>query len=222
MNLALTFDLDWAKEEWVYPLIHQLVQAEVKATWFITNHATYLQELRKYPQLFELGIHPNFYTNSTHGAHPKEIVDHMLNLVPEAKCVRTHGLNCSSEIIDLFFTYPQLKIDSSLLVKNAPYSHKFNLYKGTNSITRIPIVWEDDVFIGMPENIRNYDILDGKSGPLVVDFHPVHIHLNSHSWAQYINHKNGTSEPHSFFGVRDIFNQLIENPKVSFHLLTEI
>ncbi len=67
---AITLDVDWAPDFMIDAAAQALVDREVKATWFVTHASPAVERLREHPDLFELGIHPNFLAGSSHGATP--------------------------------------------------------------------------------------------------------------------------------------------------------
>ena len=100
-DVLVTLDVDWAPDCVIDAVAALLIDANVRATWFITHESPALDRLRQRPDLFELGIHPNFFPGSTHGTDPKEILRHCMSLVPEAKSIRTHGLYQSGQIFEI-------------------------------------------------------------------------------------------------------------------------
>ena len=64
INPLLTFDTDWAPDYTIDYVSEKLEKAKIKSTWFITHDSPAIQRLVNNP-LFEVGIHPNFLSNST-------------------------------------------------------------------------------------------------------------------------------------------------------------
>ena len=91
-SLAITLDIDWAPDHVIDRIAAQLIDARVRATWFVTHQSPAIDRLRARPDLFELGIHPNFLNQSTHGETPAEVLAHCMALVPDARSMRTHSL----------------------------------------------------------------------------------------------------------------------------------
>ena len=90
--IAITFDMDWAPDWAIEDIVRYLVPREVKATFFVTNETPALNTLRRYPELFELGLHPNLFPGSSHGSSCQEVFESCRKIVPEAVSMRTHGL----------------------------------------------------------------------------------------------------------------------------------
>jgi peptidoglycan/xylan/chitin deacetylase (PgdA/CDA1 family) len=66
-RVCVTLDVDWASDAMIDQTARILLEHEVPATWFITHASAAVDRLRDHPELFELGIHPNFLPGSTHG-----------------------------------------------------------------------------------------------------------------------------------------------------------
>ena len=94
----LTFDQDWAPDFLIKYTADILTKKNIKATWFITNDSPILKTLKENP-LFEIGLHPNFYSDSTQGANFDLVLQNLKKLVPEAKSARTHSLLQSNHLL---------------------------------------------------------------------------------------------------------------------------
>jgi len=144
--IYLTFDIDWAHDEILEDTIDLVEMYKSLATWFVTHATPLLGRLRNNPD-FELGIYPNFNFlldgDNRAGKNAEEVLDRLLTLVPEAKCVRSHSLTQSSRLIDMF--------------SHKRFTHECNTFIPANSgialkpwssfcgLTRVPYFWEDDV-----------------------------------------------------------------------------
>ena len=78
----ITLDIDWAPEVVIDWMAQVLIDANVRATWFVTHESQAVNRLRRRSDLFESGIHPNFMAGSSHGATPIAVLRHCLDLVP--------------------------------------------------------------------------------------------------------------------------------------------
>ena len=68
MNLdrfVVTLDIDWASDEVIRHCADILEARNVKATWLVTHASAAVQSLADRGDLFELGIHPNFHSDTT-------------------------------------------------------------------------------------------------------------------------------------------------------------
>ena len=105
-KLFITIDIDWAHDEIIKDTAKLLKEANVCATWLVT-HKTFLVKELSQNKSFELGIHPNFNKlldgNSKDKINASQIVKNMLDIVPNAKSVRSHSMTQNSRLLDLFF-----------------------------------------------------------------------------------------------------------------------
>ena len=184
----LTLDVDWAHDDILADAIELVEAYQVPATWFVTHDTPLLARLRSNPN-FELGIHPNFNFllngDDRFGKNAADVVDRLMAIVPEAKCVRSHSTTQSSGLLDLFMrkglTY---ECNSFIPVQSGIELKPWLLWSG---ITCVPYCWEDDVAcLYGPEN-GSWPIsrLIGLEGIKVFDFHPVHIFLNTEQMDRY-------------------------------------
>lgn len=193
-NLSvITIDTDWAPDFAIMQVIELLVKKNIKATWFVTHQSSVLDVLKDHKEIFEIGIHPNFFANSTQGKNNKEVIEKLLTFVPEAKSIRTHSLFQSLNLLDFIsHNYPQITIDSSLLMKKSPFLTPHSLYFHSGGMmTRFPIFWQDD--IESSEKIPTWNLEEPvyhTKGLKVFNFHPIHLWINTFNINQYLKLKN--------------------------------
>ena len=189
----ITIDLDWAEDFVISNTLEILEKYDVCVTWFITHKTKLLERIRKNTK-FEIGIHPNF-NRLIELHHTKGTVDSilssMLDIVPEAKSVRSHSLMSSSRILDKFVEYGLTHESNILLPTNhSTIARPFRIW---NSLIRVPIFWEDDIACRLKIESPNRFNLDTQLkdiGFLVVDFHPIHIYINPDTISLYENTRN--------------------------------
>lgn len=177
---TLTFDVDWAPSWVVEEIAGSLIEAGVRSTWFITHEIEALALMREHSALFELGIHPNFQPGSTHGATADEALAHCLALVPEARCVRTHGLMLSTPLLDLILQTTQVRIDVSIFLPRATGVQPVIYERPDGTLIRLPYVWEDDLEMGVSDPEWRIDgVIRRGAGLKIVDLHPLHVAMNA-------------------------------------------
>lgn len=186
-QVAITLDVDWAPDFAIDLAAAALVQANVRATWFITHDSPAVRRLRDHPALFELGWHPNFFPGSTHGVTEQEVLAHCQQLVPEARVVRTHGLLQSTRLLDLMRGTTGIRADASLLLRGHAHLAVHALPLPSGGLLRVPFWWEDDIEMhtARPLWTLGASFADGLPGLRVLNFHPIHIALDSTSVAAY-------------------------------------
>jgi len=186
---ALTIDVDWAPEYAIKSVATILIKNKIKCTWFITHISEQIEDLFKENELFEFGLHPNFFSLSSHGENEQEIMDYFRRILPGNKIVRTHALYQSSRLLNDFITKYDIEIDVSLFLREMPNIIPHYLFLNhdlKNKIFRIPYFWEDD--IEMYNTNKSWDISNKKyhvEGLKVFNFHPTFIYLNGDKMIQY-------------------------------------
>lgn len=187
-KIFLTFDIDWASDEVLEYCIDIIEKANVKATWFVTHETPLLERLRANPN-FELGIHPNFNPllegDFTYGKNYKEVLKHFLNIVPEAKSMRSHCLGISSRILQE--------------AKNLGITHESNIcipamaagggilkpYINWDRLIRCPYHWADDVACMYEQKIDFTRFSFFENHYFIISFHPINLFLNTESLNRY-------------------------------------
>lgn len=185
-DLALTLDVDWAPDFMIDFAAAVLIEHKVRATWFVTHESPALARLRQQSDLFELGIHPNFFPGSTHGKTPEAVLRHCMELVPDAVSVRTHGLFQSTPLLAQIMDQTPVKIDCSLFAPHAPNLGPVEYQWAQRTLLRLPYFWEDDFEMERAKPCWQLAPLLAKGpGLKIFDFHPVHIYLNSRTMEAY-------------------------------------
>ena len=176
MAVHLTFDIDWAPDWAVLETLNILERYRVSATYFCT-HKTCINELI-IERGHNIGLHPNFLPGSSQGSSPREIMNMLLSIAPEAKCLRTHALVQSTTLLnEVFGNYPQLKYDFSLYTPGIPLTRFIDWNFSDASFRRINYQWEDDGCFYIPD--YRWNDIEVSSPYFVMDFHPIHVVLNS-------------------------------------------
>ncbi|MDA8649873.1 hypothetical protein N9M31_07685 [Alphaproteobacteria bacterium] len=180
--VALTFDIDWVCDEILEDCIELVEKTGAPATWFVTHDTRLLERLRANKQ-FELGIHPNFNALLDGGSgHAEEILDKILEIVPEAVSVRSHSLVNSSRLVELFHKKGLLFECNDFI----PAQSKIILkpWAVWNGMVKIPHFWEDDAECLYNSALTIEELLS-VNGIKVFDFHPIHVYLNTADLALY-------------------------------------
>lgn len=185
-ELVLTLDVDWAPDFMLDFVIDVLAVRMIKSTWFMTHPSPAIERLRRLPELFELGIHPNFRPGSSHGATPEEILKHCLGLVPEAESMRTHSLVQSSTMLDAVLRLTPIKVDVTHFLPRHPNLRPFEFRSRGRGLWRVPFNWQDDyeLYEGAPcWDLQS--ILRWGPGLTVLNFHPCLIYMNANDPARF-------------------------------------
>lgn len=185
-GIGITIDIDWAPDVVIDYVAAILLKHQTRATWFVTHASPAVERLRLYPELFELGIHPNFLPSSTHGATPSDVLRHCMSLVPDALCMRTHALVQSTPLLALVLEQTPIRVDASLYLPYFQHALPFEYHWRSRTLLRIPYFWEDDFEMERPvPQWQINPILELDQRVMVFDFHPIHIYLNSANVESY-------------------------------------
>ncbi|SCA56239.1 conserved hypothetical protein [Candidatus Terasakiella magnetica] len=183
---VITLDIDWAPDFIINNVADILIEHRVNATWFATHLSSAVRRLQEYNDLFEIGIHPNFMEGSTHGKTSIDVLKHMMDLFPEAKSMRSHGLVQSSSILAEVCEYTSIVTDVSLFLPSIPYSIYSEYWTPHRKLDRYTYVWEDNYEMFKPTAYWRYENTgrdDLKLG--IINFHPVHLVLNGADLSNY-------------------------------------
>jgi len=178
----ITIDIDWASDEIVDHVSSILLGKKVKATWFITHDSPSIRRLADYPETFELGLHPNFRTDSSQGSSVDQVMRFLRKILPHSGLIRTHGLIQSSALLAELTNHFGMTVDLSLFLYNTPLitPHELHYTEEKRSLLRIPYFWEDDHEFKAPTPCWSFSSERYHCrGLKVFDFHPIHVVLNS-------------------------------------------
>ncbi len=195
-SLCISFDIDWAPDELVEPVVEMLLESGVRATFFATHQSSLLKQLDN--DRFEIGLHPNFSgADNLNGA-----LQTLADMYPEAKGARSHSLSVSGAILQTY-------VDSGLKYESnahLPFHEGLHPVKRMKELVSIPIYWEDDTnfLLGLPYDLDNLRL--DEPGLKVLSFHPIHVFMNTFSEAHYTSYKKYYQDPQqlrAFINKRD-------------------
>jgi hypothetical protein len=180
--LCLTLDIDWAHDEVIADSLALVAESSVAATWFVTHATPVLADIRATPR-HELGLHPNF-NPLLDGANGDvgDILKRIRDIVPEATSVRSHSLTRSSRLAVRFREHGMTHESNYFLPPSA--GERITPWRDFSGLLQVPIRWEDDVRLLDP-TIGEPSAHLGRLAPLTVDFHPIHVFLNTVTIADY-------------------------------------
>jgi hypothetical protein len=222
-EFLITLDIDWAPDFVVDFVARELLARQVRATWFITHQSPTLDLLRAAPDLFELGLHPNFLPGSSHGNTPAEVLSHLTSIEPQALSMRSHSLAQSTPIFDAVLKETHVRVDSTIFLPNMdgirPVEH---LIRG-NRLLRVPFFWADDYEMERRSPDWHLNSRLEITGLKVFLFHPIHLFLNSASFDSYAGLKKRTPQLqlltedfaqdyiHNGSGTLTLFRELVDH-----------
>lgn len=184
---CFTGDFDWASDFCLDELVGFLSGYGIVPTIFATHSSEALAR-HAADGLVDVGVHPNFLEGSSHGDDEVQVIDHVLGLVPQAECWRSHCFVDSTRIarrmLDRGLCY-----DSNLCLYLEP--NLVPLRHGTGTV-RLPVFWEDDC---------HWDLTDGDwdlervidrfltPGLKILNVHPFMFAANVSSTEHYLSVK---------------------------------
>jgi hypothetical protein len=215
---VLTGDQDWAPD-WALEAMCEVVTAQdVPLHLFVTNDAPVLRDV---PARVTFGIHPNFAVGSSHGRTEDEVIAHCLELVPGASTCRVHRFAESSPILGKL-------LEHGVVAASHPLSFLqpalVPLIQGTGFL-RFPVVLEDDQFLELAQPELDLTLaleLLLTPGLKILNFHPVHVALNTPSLDYYARRRAALfsnpckpCEPYRGRGVATVLRELIAGVKAA-------
>ena len=191
----VTLDLDWAPDFMIEYAAERLVHHGVRATWFVTHASPAIDRLRDRGELFEIGIHPNFRSESSHGSDLVSVLKTCMELVPDAVSLRSHSLIQSTSILEAIIRETVIQVDGSVFLPGARGVEPVHYSMGDRSLVRVPYIWDDCYEIHQRASAWSGSEFMKTKGIKVFNFHPVHVYLNSAGPDNYAALKTRVSGP---------------------------
>lgn len=176
---AITFDIDWVPDFIIDSVATQLESARIPSTWFVTHGSKAIDRLASKSDLFELGIHPNFRPNSSHGESPRDVLNYCISLVPHATSMRTHGLIQSISLYDEIMRSTNIKIDVTTYMPRALDTTPVVYERYGKSMFRAVTYWQDELELSRHDPILHVADLPQGTGLRVYNFHPILLYVNA-------------------------------------------
>ncbi len=178
--IAFTCDIDWAAEEVIEDTISIFEKFNVPCTFFATHKSDAINNCSK--DLFEIGIHPNFNNLLETGNESSDsIFDELIKLYPLAKGFRSHSLTRST-LLHEKAVKKGLLYEANIFL---PYWNNIRPFKLWNGLYCIPHNWEDDIHFMYGNSFGKLGIALDKNSLSVLDFHPIHIFMNTENAERY-------------------------------------
>lgn len=225
-KLVITVDLDWACEPAIEETLDFLKNQKIKPSVFITHRSAAVES---YMDEIEVGLHPYFSPDSSHGSTIAEVTKHVMDLPHNLAAFRCHRFAiCNSS--------QQAMAEAGMLISSnvctdleivAPFKDRFGLLE-------IPIYLEDGGYLWRKHPLQITKAFKEAvlgQGTKVIIIHPMHFAINTPHFNYMLDIKKSFSRGEwnkmtqnklnklrwKGRGIRDFLVELIElpNPKVS-------
>ncbi len=207
-RVALSFDLDWAPDFMLDELSGLLRPLAAPFTVFATHDSPGVRRLLALPGC-EAGLHPNLLGCADIPAR----LAALQALFPAAEGLRCHGLSYHSGLLAHLHGSPIRYLSNDLCHLQPGLRPWFDF----SGLLRLPIYWEDDVHCVCGDGDFGLSALRLRGpGLKVLNFHPVHVYLNTSDLVAYQGCKEAIRDPalaprHRAAGpgVRDLLESLL-------------
>lgn len=219
-HLIITIDVDWACEPAIEDTLDFFENQQISPTVFVTHRSPRIEaHLGK----LEVGLHPYFDPNSSHGSTIPKVVNHVMELphnIPAFRCHRFANCNVSRQAL----------WEAGMLISSntctdleiiPPFKDRFGLLE-------VPIFLEDGGYLWRKHPLEVDEHLKTKlyqEGIKVILIHPMHFAINTpnfeymHRIKQSMDRKAWNGMTRSTLndlrwkgrGIRDLMTELIQN-----------
>jgi len=208
-TVCLTLDLDWAPDHVLEDTRLLLQQVGLPTTIFATHQSPAVTALLARPGC-ETGVHPNFLSDADEDA----VLSRVLTAFPAAVGVRSHELYFDSRLLPLFQRRGVRYFSNDLMFLHSD----LHPYYDWSGLVRLPLFWEDDVHCLYFDGRFDCAALRlDQPGLKVLNFHPVHLYLNTREIADYQAAKPSLADPAAARklrregpGIRSLFLDVVD------------
>lgn len=173
-TLIVTVDLDWACEPAIEETLDSLKSQNITPTVFVTHRSPCVEALM---DEIEVGLHPYFSPDSSHGSTIPEVVKHVMDLPHNLAAFRNHRFAiCNGS--------RQAMAEAGMLISSNVCTDLEIVYpfKDRFGLLEVPIFLEDGGYLWrehsleINQHLRN--VILGQ-GTKVIIIHPMHYALNT-------------------------------------------
>lgn len=186
--IVVTVDLDWACEAAIIDVLDWLRAAGIPPTVFSTHHSAAVTE--RLSEL-EVGLHPYFALDSSHGDSLRAVTQHVLALPHNLRAFRCHRFAVSNDVREAM-TEAGMTVSSNVctdLESVVPFRDRFGLLE-------VPIFLEDGGYLFRRHPLDGAsavaDLLD-TAAPKVFAIHPMHFSVNTPRFEYMVEIKRAVS-----------------------------
>ncbi len=184
-KIAVTIDIDWASEYAIEYTLDYFEKNKIPVTVFTTHDSN---AIKNRLDNLEVGLHPYFDINSSHGATIERTIEAVLQLPHNIKAYRCHRFVTSNEIQDAMRN-AGMRCSSNVCTNLAIINPFFNRF----DTLEIPIYMEDGGYLFNRYPLEtSFDWKDklASIGLKTIVIHPMHFVVNTPNWEYMIEIKN--------------------------------
>lgn len=219
-GFIVTLDLDWACEPAIEETLAYLDKRNIIPTVFVTHLSRCVENSF---QRLDVGLHPYFGTDSSHGDTIPKVVDHVMALphnIPAYRCHRFASCNHSKQLM----AERGMRLSSNVctdLEVIPPFKDRFGLLE-------VPIFLEDGGYLWRKHPLEMNATLEERlasPGIKLIIIHPMHFALNTPHFSymrqikqqisreQWQNMDFSTLRPLRWqgLGIRDLIQLMLES-----------
>ncbi|MEW9810149.1 MAG: hypothetical protein AB2993_07355 (plasmid) [Candidatus Symbiodolus clandestinus] len=173
-NIVVTVDIDWACEPAIEETLDFLKDKNILPTVFTTHHSPRVEASIGE---IEVGLHPYFDLNSSHGSTITEVVKYVMDLphnLPAFRCHRFAICNLSRQAMAEAGMLISSNVCTDLEIV-FPFKDRFGLLE-------VPIFLEDGGYLWKGHSLEvNQPLMENISGKeiKVITIHPMHFVINT-------------------------------------------
>ncbi|MCD6162305.1 MAG: hypothetical protein J7K40_07815 [candidate division Zixibacteria bacterium] len=181
---CFTSDMDWASEAALTNLQEIFDLYDIHATYFATHESSLINKWYKEKKI-DVGIHPNFLPESSHGNSFKKVIDTVMKFAPQARCFRSHRCFDATPVTHALAERGIL-YDSNMITN---LQQGIMPIKHESGLIRFPVFYEDGTHFEWRRSwdFGKYAELFGYPGIKIISIHAMITALNvttSEYWAQ--------------------------------------
>lgn len=220
MSVAVTVDLDWACEPAIAELLDYLRGREIPTTVFVTHRSRRVESAM---HELEVGLHPNFARDSSHGETLDDVIEHVLALPHNLPAYRCHRFAASNEISERL-AEAGMKFASNVCTD----LHAVAPFRDRSGVWQYPVFLEDGGYLrrGHPLFL-DAALAEHLAAPglHVLLLHPMHFALNTPDFAfmrrlkdsmtrsewREFSYEQVTAHRHCGAGVREFVTSILDH-----------
>jgi hypothetical protein len=187
-KLIITIDLDWACEIAIEETLNFFQERNISPTVFTTHFSKTVEDRMKH---LDVGLHPFFGENSSHGKSINEVVKNITNLPHNLKAFRCHRFGVCN------LSKQTLKEAGMLISSNVCTNlESINPFQDRFGLLEVPIFLEDGGYLWQKHPLKITTVLKkaiANPGPKVILIHPMHFVVNTPHWDYMRSIKESTN-----------------------------